>query len=100
MSRVYIKFPSKEDRIEGLYTLLRQTSVEGLPGNVFGISEEDLPILKNSQAKFDIASPEEVQQSYREFREVWNIKTRKKELRKKIKEVKSQLKHLTNPHPL
>jgi len=96
MSRIYVKFSSKGDRIKGFYTLVRQTRVEGLSGNVFGISEEDLPILKNSQVGFDIASPEEVKQSYRAFHEVWNLKTRKGGLRKKTEEIKSKLKYLTN----
>lgn len=60
MSRVYVKFKNKEDRIKGFYALATQTKVEGLSGDIFGISEEDLPILKNSQVGFDIASPEEV----------------------------------------
>jgi hypothetical protein len=74
MSRVYIKFASDPDRIRGVYALATQASVDSLPEEIFGISAEDLYILKNEKIKYTEATRAEVDNSYRKLRTFWNEK--------------------------
>ena len=90
MSRVYIKFSSDSDRIKGVYALATQASVDSLPEGVFGISAEDLYILKNERIKYSEASPEEVAKSYQKLRTFWN----KKPSEGIKSKAKSKIKHL------
>ena len=90
MSRVYIKFPSQPDRVRGVYALATQASVDSLPGEIFGVSENDLYILKKELVEYIFASPEEIAQSYRKLRTFWNGKP-KEGIKAKVK---SNIKHL------
>jgi hypothetical protein len=72
MSRVYIKFASDPDRIRGVYALATQASVDSLPEEIFGISAEDLYILKNEKIQYTEATRAEVDNSYRKLRTFWN----------------------------
>ena len=71
-NRVYIKFTSESDEIEGFYELIAQTRVDSLPGEIFGFPSGDLHILKDKGINYTEASPEEVAESYEQLRTGWN----------------------------
>ena len=95
MGRVWIKFASKEDRVKGIYALAAKTQVDNLLGKFYGLSEEDLHILKKSEVDYAIAFPEEVSEAHREFHRFWSDKNRRKrdkEIKRRLEELESEIK--------
>jgi hypothetical protein len=72
MSRVYIRFQSKDDEVKGYYALATQTRVDSLPGEIFSISDADLYILEDEQAKYTLVPHEDVSAAYQKLRTFWN----------------------------
>lgn len=83
MSRVYIRFLSKIEEGKSVYPLIK-FSVDSLPGNIFGIPEEALRILKEAGIGYSQVPHDEVVQALRKLRNFREGKIQTKKQRKLV----------------
>jgi hypothetical protein len=73
MSRIYIRFQSEDDEVNGVYALATQSRADSI-GNIFRVSDADLQLLDNKQVKYTFASEGEILEAYQRMHELWNGK--------------------------
>jgi hypothetical protein len=68
MQTVHIKFLSDADRVQGFYELATRSRVGSLPGQVYQVPVEALPLLEKQQINFRRATDEEVKAAHDQVR--------------------------------
>ena len=68
MQTIYIKFLSDEDRVQGFYELATRARIGSLPGQVYQVPIEALPLLEKQQINFRRATDDEVKAAHDQVR--------------------------------
>ncbi len=68
MQTVHIKFLSDADRVQGFYVLATRARVGSLPGQVYQVPVEALPLLEEQLIHFRRAMEDEVKAAHDQVR--------------------------------
>jgi hypothetical protein len=68
MQSHYIKFLSEADRARGFLELAKRARIASLPGQVYQVPREALPILEQSQINYRRATDAEVKEAHDQVR--------------------------------
>jgi hypothetical protein len=68
MQTVYIRFLSEEDRVQGFYELARRSRIASLPGQLYQVPLEALPLLESQQINYRRATDDEVKTAHDQVR--------------------------------
>ena len=82
MSRVWIRFLSREDEVKSFFPLIKKFSVDTLPGNIFCIPEEALHVLEETKAGYKHVPHDEVVQA---VQKLWDFRLGKINTKKQKK---------------
>ncbi|HLW65218.1 MAG TPA: hypothetical protein VKS79_07865 [Gemmataceae bacterium] len=68
MQTVYIKFLTEADRARGFLELAKHARIASLPGQVYQIPREALPILEQNHIDYRRATDAEVKEAHNQVR--------------------------------
>ena len=68
MQTIYIKFLSEADRARGFFELAKRSRIGSLPGQIYQVPREALPILEELHIEYRRATDAEVKEAHDQVR--------------------------------